>query len=145
MCGGKTGNFFGWTHLPVKPDIFTIGKAITAGPFPLSGALYNEKISSVVGTNFLWDHGYTYSFTLPGAASALEFISVLEKEKLLDNHSHLVARAIDTFESQGFKIINRFGLFFKIEHGDSGMFFMIPLNADDEYFNVLAQNLAVQK
>ena len=33
--GGKTGNFVGWKKLPVTPDIFTMGKAITGGYFPI--------------------------------------------------------------------------------------------------------------
>ena len=141
MGGGKTGHFIGWKHLPVTPDIFTMGKAITGGYFPLSVTLYNDKISNALGTGFDWNHGYTYSFSLPGFCSALEYLNVLENAKLLSNYDQLVERARQVFENSKFKILNRFGLFFMIEFAKHQVLFMIPLTADDDYFVTLADNL----
>jgi adenosylmethionine-8-amino-7-oxononanoate aminotransferase len=142
MGGGKTGNFVGWQHLPVTPDIFTMGKAVTAGHFPLSIVLYNDKISKVLGPDFAWNHGYTYSFLSSGVASVLEYIDVLERDNLLGNYQTLVDRATNVFLDNRFTIINQFGLYFLIAHDQTHeLLYLIPLTADDEYFNVLADNL----
>jgi adenosylmethionine-8-amino-7-oxononanoate aminotransferase len=140
--GGKTGNFFGWKGLPIKPDIFTMGKGITAGYYPLSITLYNEKIHSALPKYFRWDHGFTYSFSLPGILSVLEYLKILETEKLLDNHDMLVSRAEEIFLQNQCRIINQFGLLFFIEIKDTKqLFLIIPVNATDEYFDTLAENL----
>jgi adenosylmethionine-8-amino-7-oxononanoate aminotransferase len=140
--GGKTGTFVGWKNLPIVPDIFTMGKGITAGYHPLSITLYNEKIHSALPKYFRWDHGFTYSFSLPGVVSALELLKVLETEKLLDNHDMLVARAREIFLQHQCKIINQFGLVFYIKIRDTKkLFVVIPINANDEYFDTLAENL----
>jgi adenosylmethionine-8-amino-7-oxononanoate aminotransferase len=140
--GGKTGNFFGWKGLPITPDIFTMGKGITAGHYPLSITLYNEKIHSVLPKYFRWDHGFTYSFSLPGVVSVLEYLKILETEKLLDNHDILVNRATEVFLQNQCKIINQFGLLFFIEiKNTKKLFLVIPINANDEYFDTLAENL----
>ena len=140
MGGGKTGNFIGWKHLPVTPDIFTMGKAITTGNFPLSITFYNDKISKVLGTNFDWNHGYTYSFLSSGVASVLEYLDILEKDNLLANHQNLVDRTTETFLKNDFKIINQFGLFTLFQHHQEHLY-LTPLNADDEYFSTLSDNL----
>jgi adenosylmethionine-8-amino-7-oxononanoate aminotransferase len=140
--GGKTGTFVGWKNLPIVPDIFTMGKGITAGYHPLSITLYNEKIHSALPKYFRWDHGFTYSFSLPGVVSVLEYLKILEKEKLLDNHTTLVDRAKQIFLQNQCKIINQFGLLFCIEiKHNKQIFCMIPINATDEYFDTLHENL----
>lgn len=139
--GGKTGNYFGWTNLPIKPDITTMGKAITGGYFPLSITLYNEKIHNVLPKNFNWDHGYTYSFSLAGINSALKYIDILEKEDILKKYHYIQSIAINIIESSGFKIVNQFGCLYMIRKGNYQNLYMIPLNANDEYFKVLKQNL----
>jgi adenosylmethionine-8-amino-7-oxononanoate aminotransferase len=139
--GGKTGNYVGWKHLPVKPDIFTMGKAITGGAFPLSTVLYNDRVHEALPENFDWQHGFTYNYSLPGILSALEYIKILEGEKLLERHDAIVGKAIETILSAGFEIINRFGLLFMIRNDSQQMMYVVPINANDEYFEVLGKNL----
>ena len=139
--GGKTGNYFGWRNLPIKPDIATMGKAITGGYFPLSITLYNEKIHNILPKKFNWDHGYTYNFSLAGINSALKYINILEKEDILKKFDYIQSTAISTIESSGFKIVNKFGCLYMIRNGNYQNLYMIPLNADEEYFNILKQNL----
>jgi len=141
MGGGKTGNYIGWKHLPIKPDITTMGKAITAGTFPLSMVLYNEKIHNVLPKNFRWDHGFTYSFSLPGILSALKYLDILEKENILEQHLKIVAQADEIIKSLGFEILNRFGLNFMIKKNNYQMLYLIPLNADHKYFIELKAHL----
>jgi len=141
MGGGKTGDYFGWKHLPIQPDICTMGKAITAGYFPLSMTLYNEKIHQTLPTNFDWDHGYTYNFSLAGINSALKYLQILEQENIFASFDAIQGKASDCFLAAGYKIINSFGCHYMIKRDKSQILYVIPLNANAEYFNVLKQDL----
>jgi len=141
MCGGKTGKFFGWSDLPVTPDIFTMGKAITGGYFPLAIAMYNEKIHSIIDNDFVWWHGHTYSFSLSGVLSMLEYINIIDKESVLDNHESIKNRAIDTFRNSGYEILGHFGLVFALRYKNNHTHWVVPINADDEYFEALPRTL----
>jgi adenosylmethionine-8-amino-7-oxononanoate aminotransferase len=162
MCGGKTGTFFGWTGI-VKPDIFTMGKALTGGYFPLSATLVNDNIYGVIKEK-LWVHGFSYSFSLSGIYSTLAYLDIIERENIFVNFSKL--------EKWGKAVCNRFleaeliagynnhGLVFNLEllqdkpleevferflysygisaglwnEGGSGLLFIIPLTADATWF-----------
>jgi adenosylmethionine-8-amino-7-oxononanoate aminotransferase len=141
MGGGKTGDYIGWSKMNIKPDISTMGKAITAGFFPLSMVLYSNKIQETLPKNFRWEHGFTYNFSLPGIASATKYLEILERDRLLENHNKLVATAESIFKESGFDIVYRFGLHFKITKERLKYFYIIPVNATDEYFEVLKDNL----
>lgn len=169
MCGGKTGTFFGWTGL-VEPDIFTMGKALTGGYFPLSATLVNEKIYNKMKDN-LWPHGFSYSFNLSGIYSTLAYLDVLEKENILEKNTQLVATTKDVIdrliEQELIKDYNHHGLVFNLEllqdkpleeiferflykhglsaglwnEGGSGLLFIVPLNASNEWFEELEKKL----
>lgn len=141
MGGGKTGDYIGWSKMNIKPDISTMGKAITAGFFPLSMVLYNKKIEDALPTDFKWEHGFTYNFSLAGIASAMKYLDVLERDNLLANHDELVRKATAVFENSDYKIKSQFGLHFKVFNGHEKIFYIIPINATDEYFEVLKDNL----
>jgi adenosylmethionine-8-amino-7-oxononanoate aminotransferase len=141
MGGGKTGHYVGWKHLPIRPDIFTMGKAITGGFFPLSITLYNEKIKSTLPKDFKWEHGFTYNFSIPGIVSAIEYLDIIHNQNLVGQQPGLVNKARDIFLSSGYEIINEFGTFFVIKKFKFKTMYMIPLNADDMYFQVLRQDL----
>jgi adenosylmethionine-8-amino-7-oxononanoate aminotransferase len=141
MGGGKTGDYMGWAKMNIRPDIATMSKAITGGFFPLSMILYNKKIEDTFPSDFLWDHGFTYNYSLPGIASATKYLEILERDKLLSNHEKLVNNAKDVFKDSGFNISHQFGLLFKVFNDQRKHFFMIPINANDEYFEVLKDNL----
>ena len=141
MGGGKTGDYIGWQKFNFRPDISTMGKAITAGFFPLSMVLYNKKIEEALPKDFRWEHGFTYFFSLAGIASAMKYLDILERDKLLTNHDRLVNTARDIFKDSGFNIRSQFGLHFKIANDYEKHFYIIPVNATDEYFDVLKDNL----
>lgn len=141
MGGGKTGHYVGWKHLPVRPDIFTMGKAITGGFFPLSITLYNEKVKSRLPSYFKWEHGFTYNFSIPGIVSAIEYLDVVHNQNLVGQHSGIVSRAKKTFLDAGCEIISSFGTIFLIQKFKFMCMYMIPLNADDIYFQALRQEL----
>jgi adenosylmethionine-8-amino-7-oxononanoate aminotransferase len=141
MGGGKTGDYIGWEKMNIRPDISTMGKAITAGFFPLSMVLYNNKIKETLPKDFRWEHGFTYSFSLPGIASATKYLDILERDNLLANHDRLVSTAESIFKDSEFDIVNQFGLHFKIANEKKKYLYIIPVNATDEYFDVLKDNL----
>ena len=162
MCGGKTGTFFGWAGI-VEPDIFTMGKALTGGYFPLSATLVNGNIYAVIKEKLLV-HGFSYSFSLSGIYSTLAYLDIIEHENIFSNFSKL--------EKWGKAVCNRFleaklitgynnhGLVFNLEllqdkpleevferflysygisaglwnEGGSGLLFIIPLTADAMWF-----------
>lgn len=140
MGGGKTGNFFGFSKLPVVPDIFVMGKSITGGFFPLSVTLYNEKVNEQLHDS-LWLHGHTYSFCLSGILSMLEYIKVLEENKYMDNVYTIVATAKDYFTDAGFEIVGNYGLVFLLAKNTFKFRFVLPLNADEEYFKAVPETL----
>jgi len=141
MGGGKTGHYVGWKHLPVKPDIFTMGKAITGGFFPLSITLYNQKVKEGLPSNFRWEHGFTYNFSIPGIVSAIEYLDIVHNQNLVGQHTSLVNRAKNIFLDSGYTIINNFGLYFLVQKYKFKTMYMIPLNADDIYFKVLQEEI----
>jgi putrescine---pyruvate transaminase len=141
MGGGKTGDYIGWQKFNFRPDISTMGKAITAGFFPLSMVLYNQRVADTLPKDFRWEHGFTYCFSLAGIASAMKYLDILERDNLLANHDRLVKTAQDIFKECGFNIRSQFGLHFKIANDYEKYFYIIPVNATDEYFDVLKENL----
>jgi adenosylmethionine-8-amino-7-oxononanoate aminotransferase len=141
MGGGKAGTYIGWENMNIRPDISTMGKAITGGFFPLSMVLYNDKIKNTLPKDFNWEHGFTYCFSLPGIASAIKYLDILERDNLLANHDNIVKRAISVFNECGFEVFYRFGLHFRIRNDNQKHFYILPVNANDEYFKVLKENL----
>jgi len=141
MGGGKTGNYVGWKDFAIKPDIATMAKSITGGFFPLSMVLYSKNVGDALPRNFRWDHGFTYSFSLAGIASAMKYLDILERDNLLANQKQLVKTAESVINESNFDIIHNFGLNFTIQNHRETLFYVIPLNATDEYFSVLKDNL----
>jgi adenosylmethionine-8-amino-7-oxononanoate aminotransferase len=169
MCGGKTGTFFGWQGL-VEPDIFTVGKALTAGYFPLSAVLANDKIFNVV-KHEVFVHGFSYSFSLSGIYSTLAYLELLDREQLLNEVPRLInwtKSMADRLLDQGLiKDYSNYGLVFNLvlvedkpldeefekflyqyglnagmwNEGGNGLLFVVPLTATVSWFTLLEYNL----
>ena len=144
MGGGKTGSFFGFDQLPVDPDIIIMGKAITGGYFPLSIAMYNQKLHEVLKDQS-WMHGHTYSFSLSGVLSMLEYIDVLYAKKYMDNMDNIVQRARKIFVQHDVEVVGNYGVIFMIGISGSWLRFALPINADDEYFDALPNTIQALK
>jgi adenosylmethionine-8-amino-7-oxononanoate aminotransferase len=162
MCGGKTGSFFGWTGV-VEPDIFTMGKALTGGYFPLSATLVSDKIFNVIKET-VFCHGFSYSFSLSGIYSTLAYLDVLEQEQTLENHLTLKRQGelmcLKLMDTGLIKNFTNFGVVFNLtlnsekpvdasfekflysyglsagmwNEGGTGLLFIIPLTASPEWF-----------
>lgn len=140
--GGKSGRFFGWDKNIIKPNIFTMGKAVSGGYFPLSITLYDQQVSDILPKDFLWDHGFTHSFNSAGILSTLKYMDILEKEDILQRHTGISRdRAEKVFSDCGYGIIGQFGSVYYVKKNDKILLYVIPLNATVEYFNILSQTL----
>jgi len=118
-----------------------MGKAITGGFFPLSATLYNDKVKNSLPTNFRWEHGFTYNFSIPGIVSALEYLELVHNQNLVGQQPGIVNKARQLFVDCGCDILNNFGTYFVIKKFKFKALYMIPLNADDMYFKVLRDEL----
>jgi acetylornithine/N-succinyldiaminopimelate aminotransferase len=82
QCGlGRTGRFFAYQRFSSKPDIVLIAKPLAAG-LPLGAILSTEDVASRV---FPGMHGTTFGGGPLACAVALEFLKIVEDEKLLEN------------------------------------------------------------
>src|SRR6266851_4365021 len=82
QCGlGRTGRFFGYQKFSSKPDIVLVAKPLAAG-LPLGAILTTEAVASRVSPGM---HGTTFGGGPLACAVALEFLSVVEGQELLEN------------------------------------------------------------
>ena len=82
QCGlGRTGRYFGYQRFSSKPDIVLIAKPLAAG-LPLGAILTTEAVAARVSPGM---HGTTFGGGPLACAVALEFLNIVEDEKLLEN------------------------------------------------------------
>lgn len=83
---GRTGRMFAWEHEGAKPDLMTLGKALSAGLYPVSAVVGQ---SAVLGLFTPGTHGSTYGGNPLACATALAALDVLEKERLAERAAEL--------------------------------------------------------
>lgn len=83
---GRTGKLFASEHENVKPDMVTIGKALSGGMYPVAAALSSKEVLGVFNPG---DHGSTYGGNPLGSAVAREALKVLADEKLCERAEEL--------------------------------------------------------
>src|SRR5579872_211511 len=82
QCGlGRTGTMFAFQAFGVNPDIVAIAKPIAAG-LPLGAFIAKEQFASAISPG---QHGTTFGGGPLACRVALEFLAIVEEEKLLDN------------------------------------------------------------
>ena len=90
---GRTGRLFACDHEDVRPDIVTIGKALSGGFYPVSAVLSSAEILGVFGPG---THGSTFGGSPLACAVAREALRVLVDEDLIPNSAamgdYLMAR-----------------------------------------------------
>jgi acetylornithine/N-succinyldiaminopimelate aminotransferase len=88
QCGlGRTGTIFAFQSFGVVPDIVAIAKPLAAG-LPLGGFLAKEEIASAISAG---QHGTTFGGGPLACRVALEYLSIIEDENLLENVSRVGA------------------------------------------------------
>jgi predicted acetylornithine/succinylornithine family transaminase len=84
QCGlGRTGTIFAFQSFGVAPDIVAIAKPIAAG-LPLGAFLAREEFASAISAG---QHGTTFGGGPLACRVALEYLAIVEEEKLLENVS----------------------------------------------------------
>jgi len=82
QCGlGRTGSLFAFQSFGVVPDIVVVAKPIAAG-LPLGAFLAREEFASAIAAG---QHGTTFGGGPLACRVGLEYLAVVEEEKLLDN------------------------------------------------------------
>ncbi len=86
ICGfGRLGEWFGFQHFGVTPDIVSMAKGLSSGYLPISATAVSSAIVDVLrasGEEFV--HGYTYSGHPVAAAVALRNIRIIAEERLVE-------------------------------------------------------------
>lgn len=83
---GRTGKLFACDHEDVRPDMITIGKALSGGYYPVSAVLSDREILGVFRPG---DHGSTFGGNPLGAAVAMAALDVLVDDNLIENAAEM--------------------------------------------------------
>jgi acetylornithine aminotransferase/acetylornithine/N-succinyldiaminopimelate aminotransferase len=81
QCGmGRTGKWFGWQNFPVKPDAFTLAKALADG-VPMGALVASPALSELFKPGM---HASTFGGNPISSAAALAVMDVIEEEALVN-------------------------------------------------------------
>ena len=80
QCGmGRTGKWFGWQNYPVKPDAFSLAKALADG-IPMGALVASPALSDLFQPGM---HASTFGGNPVSSAAALAVMDVMEEEALI--------------------------------------------------------------
>lgn len=107
---GRTGRMLCSEWAGIKPDMVTLGKAISGGLYPVSAVLSSKEIMLVVepGT-----HGSTYGGNPLGCAVSIRALEIMEEEQLTQKAEKLgdiFRQSLADFNSPIIKLIRGKGL-----------------------------------
>jgi acetylornithine/succinyldiaminopimelate/putrescine aminotransferase len=96
QCGlGRTGTIFAFQSFGVTPDMVAIAKPIAAG-LPLGAFLAKEEFASAISPG---QHGTTFGGGPLACRVALEFLTIVEDDRLLENVNKVGAYLRSELES----------------------------------------------
>ncbi|EGO57890.1 ornithine aminotransferase [Neurospora tetrasperma FGSC 2508] len=106
----RTGRMLCSDWANIKPDIITLGKAISGGMYPVSAVLADKEVMLVVepGT-----HGSTYGGNPLGCAVSLRALELVEEEGLVEKAEKLgqiFREGVEAFKSPIVKLVRGKGL-----------------------------------
>ncbi len=91
VCGlGRTGTWFGYQHYDVQPDAVTMAKGVASGYAAISCTvttedMFNQFIADPSDRMHYFRDISTFGGCTAGPAAAMENMSIIERENLLDN------------------------------------------------------------
>ena len=83
---GRTGKMFAFEHEGIRPDVVTIGKALSGGFYPVSAVLASRD---VLGLFQPGDHGSTFGGNPLACAIARAALNVIVEERLAERSAEL--------------------------------------------------------
>jgi acetylornithine/succinyldiaminopimelate/putrescine aminotransferase len=88
---GRTGRFFAFEHVGIKPDIVTLAKALGGG-LPIGAMIARAEIASSFTPG---SHGSTFGGNPVACAAAVAVIDALEQDGMLENASSVGAYILE--------------------------------------------------
>ena len=89
---GRTGKMFATEHWGVKPDIFTVAKALTSGYIPIGAAIASKKVSEAfMGDDSQFRHLITFGGNPVACAAAMANLDIMEGEGMVENSAEMGA------------------------------------------------------
>ena len=91
VCGiGRTGQWFGYQHFGIQPDIVTMAKGLASAYAPISCTVVTEEVFNLLNDQPEERESYfrdisTFGGCTAGPAAALENLRIIEEEQLLQN------------------------------------------------------------
>ena len=107
---GRTGKMFACDHEGVRPDMITIGKALSGGTLPVSAVLADDEIMLTILPG---EHGSTFGGFPLAAKVAVAALEVIRDEHLTENAARLgviFREEIGKIKSPFFKSVRGKGL-----------------------------------
>ena len=104
VCGmGRTGEWFGYQHYGIEPDMVTMAKGVASGYAAISctvttEAVFNEFKADASDPMSYFRDISTFGGCAAGPAAALENMRILEDEKLLENTTAMGEYLLEQFE-----------------------------------------------
>ncbi len=118
---GRTGKLFAYEHEGIRPDIVTIGKALSGGLYPVSAMLADDPVMDVFTPG---DHGSTYGGNPVAAAVSRQALHILVDEGMIENSERLggyFLERLQSLDSPHIKEVRGRGLWIGIElHREAG-------------------------
>ena len=83
---GRTGKMFATEQWGIKPDIFTVAKALTSGYIPIGAAIASKKVSEAfMGDDSQFRHLITFGGNPVACAAAMANLDIMEGEGMVEN------------------------------------------------------------
>ncbi len=108
---GRTGALFASEHEGVRPDMITVGKALSGGFYPVSAVLADREILGLFRPG---DHGSTFGGNPLGSAIGRAALRVIQEEKLVERSRELgdyFKGRLERIESEHVTLVRGKGLF----------------------------------
>jgi ornithine--oxo-acid transaminase len=108
---GRTGKLLACEHAGVKPDVVTLGKALSGGMYPVSAVLSSREVLGVFEPG---DHGSTFGGNPLACAVAREAVKVIVDEDLCQRSTELgeyLMSRLQAIESSHVRLYRAKGLF----------------------------------
>ena len=98
---GRTGKMFATEHWDIKPDIFTVAKALTSGYLPIGAAVASPKIADAFTGDeaSTFRHLITFGGNPASCAAGLANLEIMENEGMVENSAAMGEYLFDQLQT----------------------------------------------